>query len=191
MTPNLSFLLLDSAVIAGRAEDPFLVGSAPWTHARLLEEVAALGGVLRHLGVEPGVTVPVRMAGEHDLEAVVVALAVARIGGVVTREADPAAPVVVTSASEPAPAAVEVSGADDGVGGQVRLVRAAPGEQAAEPDLDWGVMLRAGRTDPAAAAVLDPGSAYAPGTTLAAQLEAVAATRAPYVPAELRRLLQV
>ena len=48
MTTNVSFALLDAAVIAGRGEDP-VVGEM--THARLLEEVAALGGVLHHLGV--------------------------------------------------------------------------------------------------------------------------------------------
>ena len=49
------------------------------THARLLEEAAALGGVLRHLGVRPGVPVVIDL--EDDLDAVVAALAAARIGG--------------------------------------------------------------------------------------------------------------
>ena len=51
MTPNVSFAFLDAAIIRGRADDP-VVGTM--THARLLEEVAALAGVLWHLGVRPG-----------------------------------------------------------------------------------------------------------------------------------------
>ena len=56
MTPNVCFALLDAAVIGGTGRG---AGACDrMTHARLLEEVAALGGVLRHLGV--GVGVPVR-----------------------------------------------------------------------------------------------------------------------------------
>src|SRR3954447_23337220 len=87
MVTNVSYALLDAAVIAGRGEDPVL---ARTTHARLLEEVAALGGVLRHLGV--GVGAPVVVDLDDNQDAVVAALAIARIGGVVTTLDDPAAP---------------------------------------------------------------------------------------------------
>ena len=66
------------------------------THARLLEEVAALGGVLLALGLKPGDPVVVDLAA--DLEAVVAALAVARVGGGVTTVDRPEAQVVLVSA---------------------------------------------------------------------------------------------
>jgi hypothetical protein len=168
---NVSFALLDSPVIAGHGDDP-VMGTT--THARLLEEVAALAGVLLHLGVRSGVPVVVDVAPDGD--AVVAALAVARIGGVVTR-ASAQAPVALVSAGS------EVDGA-----GRVRLVR---GGAVAEPDLDWDVMVRAGRTDPAATEVLSPGSAYSPERSVADQLELLVGTRPPYDPGRLRELLGV
>jgi hypothetical protein len=172
MVTNVSFALLDAPVIAGRGDDPVL-GS--WTHARLLEEVAALGGVLRHLGV--GVGTPAVVDLPDDEDAVVAALTIARIGGVVTTTDSPDAPVVVVSSGSSLPAA-----------GRVRLIR---GEDVTEPDLDWDVMIRAGRTDPAAVEVLDPGAAYSPERSVGEQLELLAVTSAPYDPAELRALLGV
>lgn len=172
MTTNVSYALLDAPVIHGLGEEPVIQGM---THARLLEEVAALGGVLHHLGVT--VAVPVVVDLEPDLEAVVAALATARIGGVVTTEDHPDAPVVVTSPGSQIPAE-----------GRVRLVH---GTDVGEPDLDWTLMIRAGRTDPAACEVLEPGAAYSTGRTVAEQVAVLADTVAPYDVAELRRLLQV
>jgi len=172
MTPNVCFALLDAAVIGGRGEDPVV---DRMTHARLLEEVAALGGVLRHLGV--GVGVPVVIDLEDDLDAVVAALASARIGGVVTPQDDPSAPVVLTSKTSTV-----------GASGRTRVVR---GEEVREPDLEWGVMMRAGRTDPAACEVLDPVSSYSPERSVAEQIEVLAQSSPPYDAAGLRGLLQV
>src|SRR3954451_19537547 len=118
MVTNVSFTLLDAPVIAGRGDEPVL-GS--WTHARLLEEVAALGGVLRHLGAMVGTPVVVDLADDED--AVVTALAIARIGGVVTTVDSPEAPVVVVSSESSLPGE-----------GRSRLVR---GPSVTEPDLDW------------------------------------------------------
>jgi hypothetical protein len=175
MVTNVSFALLDAAVVAGRGEEP-VVGT--WTHARLLEEVAAIGGVLRHLGV--GLGVPVWVAPEDDVDAVVAALAIARIGGVVRTTDHPDVPVVVTSAGRDVPR-----------DGRMRLLRGRPGDEPVqEPDLDWNVMLRAGRTDPSACEVLEPGTAYSPERTVAEQVAVLAATSAPYEPAELRALLR-
>jgi acyl-CoA synthetase (AMP-forming)/AMP-acid ligase II len=171
MTPNVSFALLDAAVIGGRAEDPVVDAM---THARLLEEVAALGGVLLHLGVSAGIPVVVDL--EQDFDAVVGALAVARLGGVVTTSDHPDAPVVLASSASAAPGA-----------GRVRIVR---GEDVQDPDLEWDAMIRAGRTDPAAAAVLEPGSAYSAERSVGEQIEVLARSSAPYSAAELRALLQ-
>ncbi|MET0840448.1 MAG: AMP-binding protein [Marmoricola sp.] len=172
MVTNVSYALLDAPVIAGRGDDP-VVGTM--SHARLLEEAAAIGGVLHHLGVGPGIPVVVDL--DDDVDAVVTALATARIGGVVTTVDDPAAPAVVVSEGS------ALSGE-----GRVRLVR---GGSVTEPDLDWVVMLRAGRTDPAAVEVLDPAAAYSPERSVAGQIELLARTSAPYDAAELRGLLGV
>jgi hypothetical protein len=172
MTPNVSFALLDAAVIGGRGDEP-VVGTM--THARLLEEAAALGGVLWHLGVRAGAPVVIDL--ESDLEAVVAALAAARVGGVVTTQDRPDAVALVASAGSRIPTA-----------GRNRIVHGAP---VLEPDLEWDAMIRAGRTDPAACEVLDPGAAYSPERSVAQQIEVLAGSRAPYAAAELRRLLQV
>ena len=72
--------------------------------------------------------------------------------------------------------------------GRTRVLR---GADVQEPDLDWEAMLRAGRTDPAAAEVLGPAAAYSPERSVAEEIEVLAASPAPYETAELRRLLQV
>ena len=175
MVSNVSFALLDAAIIAGRGDDP-AVGEM--THARLLEEVAAIGGVLHHLGVRRGVPVLVALQrGTGDLDAVVAALATARVGGVVRTTDHPDVPVVVMS-----------EGVDVPTGERRRLVR---GEMVHEPDLDWDVMLRAGRTDPAACEVLPAAAAYSPERSVAEQIGLLGGLRSPYEAAELRALLQV
>lgn len=172
--PNVSFDVLDRPVIEGRAEAPVLLdGDRAWSHARLLEEVAAMGGVLRHLGAQAGTRVRLALGADHDLEAVVAALATARLGAVVATEGS--APVVVASEGSD----VEAE--------QVRLVR---GEGVVEPDLDWTVMLRAGRTDPAPCEVLTATAAYSPERTVGEQLDVLAAHPAPHQVGDLRALLQ-
>lgn len=172
MTPNVSYALLDAVVIAGRAEEP-VVGTM--THARLLEEVAALGGVLIALGLKPAD--PVVVGLDTDLEAVVAALAVARVGGVLTTIDRPETAVVIVSAGSALPAT-----------GRHRIVH---GDGVLEPDLEWVAMIRAGRTDPAACAVLDPGAAYSPERSVAEEIDVLAGSPAPHTAAGLRRLLQV
>lgn len=132
------FDLLDVHVISGRADvEALRHGAESWTYARLLEEVAAFGGVLRHCGVSPADRVDLELP--ESVELVVAVLACARIGaehGFGAREAA----VLVTDSS------AEVQEAP------VVLVKQRPG---AERDLvegrdyDWDVVLRAGRTDPA------------------------------------------
>jgi non-ribosomal peptide synthetase component F len=176
VTPNVSFALLDSAVIAGRGEEPALVGDGrTWTYARLLEEVAAMGGVLRHLGIGPGV--PCVLDLRDDTDAVVAALATARVGGVVTTQDHPDAPVLAVT-----------EGSTLGADGRVRLVRTTGGP-VAEPDLDWVVMIRAGRTDPAAPEVLDPGAPYTGERTVAEQTAVLDGLQPPHRAEDLRALL--
>jgi hypothetical protein len=172
MTPNVSFALLDAAVIGGRADEQVV---PRMTHARLLEEVAALGGVLVSLGV--GVGVPVVIDLESDLDAIVAALATARVGGRVSTRDVPEAPVALVGSGSALPAE-----------GRNRIVR---GSDVHEPDLEWGAMIRAGRTDPASCAVLEPGAAYTAERTVGEQVELLATHGTPYPLPDLRALLQV
>jgi hypothetical protein len=76
------------------------------------------------------------------------------------------------------------------VEGQQRLVRGEPGTPVPEPDLDWVVMIRAGRTDPAACEPLTPAASYTPDRTVDEQIALMGGHRTPYDAAELRRLLR-
>lgn len=119
---NPCFELLDRAVIEGRADDPVL-SDPEVSHARLLEDVAAVAGVLRAVGVQAGGKVSVRPS--DDLEAVIATLATLRLGAVPTKgQAD-----------------VLVEDRD----GTSHVVWAE------DTALDWAAVLKAGRTDPASA----------------------------------------
>jgi hypothetical protein len=119
---NLCFDALDRHVVHGRADEVALDGSAdrkPMTYARLLEEVAAFGGVLRAFGVGPGVPVRSGLAGRDGLVTLLAAL---RVGADVVAD--------------------ESDGVTLPEGVVIR--RGATGDE-----LEWDVLLRAGRTDPA------------------------------------------
>ena len=124
-TLNLCFNALDRHVIRGRADDPAIAADRPTSYARLVEEVAAFGGVLRAFGVGLGDTVVARLPPGRD--ALVALLASARVGAVhVLEEPTDGEETVVVP------------------GGVVRR-----GGASSPDDLDWDVVLRAGRTDPA------------------------------------------
>ena len=142
--PVTCFDAIDRQIIAGGADRPALVaGDTTWTYARLLEEVAAFGGVLRHCGVRPGDRVDVALP--ESPEAVVAVLACARIGaehGVGSGEAH--AQVLVTDSTQ-----TDLLAAASAA---VVLVKQRPGDEwqlREGQDYDWDVVLRAGRTDPA------------------------------------------
>jgi hypothetical protein len=124
-TLNVCFNALDRHVVHGRADDVALTDEWPWTYARLLEEVAAFGGVLRAFGVGLGDTVVARLPEGRD--GLVALLASMRLGALHALE-------------EPEGDAATVT-----VAGVVIRRGADP----ASDDLDWDVLLRAGRTDPA------------------------------------------
>jgi hypothetical protein len=122
---NLCFNALDRHVIRGRADEPAIAAERPTSYARLLEEVAAFGGVLRAFGVGLGDTVVARLPPGKD--AMVALLASTRVGAVHVLE--------------------EAVGGEETVvlpGGVIRR-----GGAPSPDDLDWDVLLRAGRTDPA------------------------------------------
>ena len=83
-TLNLSYQLLDKAIVEGAADESVLVDiRGSWSHALLLEHVAAFGGALKGLGVLPGDRVLVDLA--DDLDTVVVLLGASRVGAVTVR----------------------------------------------------------------------------------------------------------
>jgi len=135
---NLCFNALDRHVVRGLADEPAVVGDPAPTYARLLEEVGAFGGVLRAFGVGPGSTVVARVPwGDRALVAL---LASTRVGAVhVVEEPEASAPGTVTVLGEAGPRAVIH------VGGPQQPVP-TDGPEA----LDWDVVMRAGRADPAA-----------------------------------------
>ncbi len=121
------------------------------TFARLLEDVAAFGGVLRAFGVGPGERVLSRLPMGAD--GLVAALATVRLGAVhVVSEPydDPAAPLATHR-----PAVVLAEGSDSSLADALAAAGSPPdavvwrGDLPEGHDLEWDVLMRAGRTDPA------------------------------------------
>ncbi|HEX6150705.1 AMP-binding protein [Nocardioides sp.] len=148
------FEALDTHVIGGAADRVALTGAGQtWTYARLLEEVAAFGGVLRHCGVTAGDRVLVALPAVP--EAVVTVLACARIGAThalvdpATLVPDEPVKVLVTASSETYVA--ERLETADRVPDVVLVKQRAdtPWPLVEGRDYDWDVVMRAGRTDPA------------------------------------------
>ncbi|QZY28980.1 AMP-binding protein [Nocardioides coralli] len=143
------FDALDRHVIGGGADRVAL--DAPgrrWTYAQLLEEVAAFGGVLKHCGAGPGRRVAVALPDGPD--RVVAVLACARIGATYDLGDDPGdAPVVVTASSQTRTAEAIAAAATPPEAVVVRHDEGSAWPLSGPHDLDWDVVMRAGRTDPA------------------------------------------
>ncbi len=134
-TLNACYNALDIHVIRGRADDDAVsLDGRGRTYAWLLTEVAACAGVLRAFGTDVGGRVVIGSLPAE--EAVVAALAAARVGAVVAYDDSP--------------------GAEGPV--QVRRVNGAVVFTVDGEDLPWDVAMRAGRTDPAPSADV-PGDA--------------------------------
>ncbi|WP_181310538.1 propionyl-CoA synthetase [Nocardioides campestrisoli] len=176
-TLNTCYNALDRHVVHGAADRLALVHDSPvtgtkrsYTYAELLTEVAAFGGVLRHLGVRQGDRVVIYMP--MIPEAVVAMLACARIGAVhsvvfggfapheLAVRIDDATPSVVVTAScgiEPS----RTIAYQPLVERALELAEHAPSavvvkqrpqlsaELVEGRDVDWDVAMRAGRTEPA------------------------------------------
>jgi acyl-coenzyme A synthetase/AMP-(fatty) acid ligase len=148
-TLNLSYQVLDRAVVRGRADDSVLVDvRGPWSHARLLEQVASFGGVLKGFGVTVGDRVLVDLP--DDVDAVVALLATSRVGAVMVRPpaglSDAELAMVVESA-EPSVVVTMRAGLDLAAAPTVISRATSPVGEA----LGWDVVMRAGRTDHAGA----------------------------------------
>jgi hypothetical protein len=155
-TLNLCYNALDRHVVRGLADeiavriDRLTAGRSEQTFARLLEEVAAFGGVLRAFGVGPGERVLSRLP--IGLPGLVAALATARVGAVhvlVEPYVDPAA-----SLAAHRPAVVLAEGSDASLAEALAGMTSPSAVVWRGPppdghDLEWDVLLRAGRTDPA------------------------------------------
>lgn len=138
---NLCFDALDRRVIRGEADAPALAGDRPMSVARLLEEVAALGGLFGGVGVTAAQPVGLQLS---DRRAEFLSLlACLRIGAVAVELRDgrlaqhrPSLVVADTQldASAHTPNTLLLHGI-------------APVDDVR--DLDWEVGMRAGRTDPA------------------------------------------
>lgn len=177
-TLNACFVALDRQVVRGRSSD-LAVGEE--TFAVLVELVGALAGALQGWGAAPGTRVLLDVAAER--EAVLLALACARLGAVVvTAQADHLD--VVRQGAEP------VVVASDRAGAGVLL-----------NDVAWDLTLKAGRTDPAGCADVladapfvvtwTPEGAVSRSVLQVSGELAAAVQRAPLSYLELRKLLHL
>ena len=167
-TLNLCYHAVDVAVIRGAAgETAVRHAGGEMDYAVLLEEVAALGGALRGLGVTEVSTVGVLL--DDPLDTLLAQLAATRVGATVLDLDDDVAARL--DAHRPHLVATSRELATGSHVPPVVLVRGVPVADEAR-DLDWDVAVRAGRTDPAPCAPVPPGStAYvADGAVAAADL---------------------
>jgi hypothetical protein len=164
-TLNACYHALDIHVIRGRADEVALaIDGTERTFAWLLTEVAACAGVLQAFGV--GLGDRVVLGSVPPQTAIVVTLAVARVGGVVIHDSS-------TESSTGSAA-----GGDANL--RVGVVDGEVGFGVESEQVPWDVAMRAGRTDPA-------GIADVPGDAILARhgddalyvLEALGATTGP------------
>jgi propionyl-CoA synthetase len=139
--------------------DRFTAGRTERSFARLLEEVAAFGGVLRTLGaglgaglgVGPGARVLSRLP--MGLDGLLAALAIARVGAVHVGSEPYDDPAPLLEAHRPA--VVLAEGVDSMLVEALEMASTPPpvtiwrGDLPEGQDLEWDVLMRAGRTDPA------------------------------------------
>lgn len=177
-TVNACYAALDRQVILGRSNDLALEER---TFAQLVEEVGAMAGALRGWGAGPDAMVLLDVSA--DREAVLLALACARVGATLVTSATSHRDTVAAALS---PAVVASDRDGDGV-----VVN----------DVAWALVMKAGRTDPAGCAdVLADAPAMVTWTPEGAEARtalqlavdlAVASERAPFTAAELRRTLGI
>lgn len=147
---NLCFDALDLSIIRGYADEPAVQGERSLTRAQLLEQVGALAGLFRGVGVEPGTVVVA--AVEDPFTELLALLATARLGATFVewapgRLGEHQPHVVLADReldyTEHAPGTVVLHGVE-----------------ARDPmrDVPWEMAMKAGRSDPAGSV---PGDAAA------------------------------
>lgn len=133
-TTNLCYHALDRRIIHGDASATALTsGDRSYDVASLLEQVGALGGVMRSFDLAPGQHVAIGLA--DPLTEAVAVLAALRLGAVVADTTDGASMVLTDGSLEPL---VGVPALLHGVASQDPVWQ-----------LEWEFALSAGRTDPA------------------------------------------
>lgn len=133
-TTNLCYHALDRRVINGEASATALTtDDRSYDVASVLEQVGALGGVMRSFDLAPGQRVAIGLA--DPLTRALAVLATWRLGGVVADATDGASMVLTDGSLEPLP-------------GVPALLH---GVESQDPvwQLEWEFALSAGRTDPA------------------------------------------
>ncbi len=127
MVDSLAFRLLDTHVVAGRADEPAWLGDGgSLTFAQLLHESASFAGGLKHLGVRTGDVVTLDLAGRDRAVAVLALVRLAAVPG-------PGGSVTILG-TDGAPPVVHLS----------------------EDEVAWDVVRDLGRGDPAPALRTDP-----------------------------------
>ncbi|KRF17890.1 hypothetical protein ASG90_06050 [Nocardioides sp. Soil797] len=158
-TLNLTYNILDLPVIRGRAGDTAVTGTTELDFARLLEQVGALAGAFRGLGVTPGQQVAVRLG--DPLRELIALLATLRIGAtfVVIESDSDLGGDLLGNASRSAPALL-VTDSLTGFGDMLPEAVIVSGIEPQDPtrDVAWEVVLKAGRTDPAGCEPVTPGA---------------------------------
>lgn len=153
-TTNLCFNAVDRHVVSGAAGEPALTGQPPLDFATLLEQVAALAGAFRGLGVT---TEPPLVALADPRRRLLTLLAGARLGVPVVLAADDADLAALVDAHRPrlliADRLPERFGAHSPAACVVHGVEPVDPER----DLTWDIAVKAGRTDPAGCEPVDPG----------------------------------
>jgi non-ribosomal peptide synthetase component E (peptide arylation enzyme) len=164
---NLAFDALDLHVIRGHAEAPAVATpDRELDFATVLEEVGALAGAMRALGVTPGASVLVALQDEYDellaflavLRLRAVPVLVDRVHAAVAPEVAPAAhlPSAATLAVRHRPHLVVSAAPWPGhVHRPAAVLYRGPEPQDPETEVAWELALRAGRTDPAPATRAD------------------------------------
>ena len=150
---NLCFHAVDIAVVRGAALEPAVRHpGGGLDYATLLEQVAALAGAMRSLGVQAGT--PVGVLLDEPLDELLAVLATARLGAVVVA-LDPEDPSALLAAQRPHLVATSRR-LDLSVHTPAACLLQGPEAEVESRDLAWDLALRAGRTDPAPSAPVSP-----------------------------------
>lgn len=164
---NAVYDALDHLVVAGAAEVPALRAPTGTTsYAVLLEQVAAMGGLMRALGVRERDAVAV--ASLPSPESVVALLAAGRVGATAWVGEQPAPliersdPALVVADGEQMPVvATAVDALDPARPRAVVVVRPGEWSLVETRDVAWDPALKAGATDPAPVVPVAGGTALA------------------------------
>lgn len=151
-TLNLAYNAVDLQVIRGRAAEPAVTGPVTLDFAGLLEQVGALAGAVRGLGVQPGHHVGAQLCDPH--RELLVLLATARVGATFVALDEGSGNARLEEFRPHLVVADTVPEFTEHVPSAVIVTDGEPVDETR--DLGWEIALKAGRTDPAGCADLTP-----------------------------------